>query len=529
MNHDDLPRKRSLSEISHLFLSSVRDIQTNGTPRPRRVPPPKKADEPSAELPQHPMPERKQDLSIDLTPEEFAQVFGSSAGAGEQHEDEQGPPLERTLEVSAILGAHLNGRQLDRVKEYARHLALQHGRTGLIELDASEFRVTCFERDAGSPQFEEPLTVESYDVRQMAEALEEMSWDVHRWLLLVPNLRTPEARQLLRAVDHWVLLSTCDHDGIVSSYRVLKGLADGDHPARLSLALLDSADEAESTRVYQKISSVCEQFLNWRIDSEPAVRPAPRIAGHLVLCCQAIHDKAQLATAPQWSVVAEFLANAGAMAPKAAEPAQPDSTNDQQAMEEEAMLDPAATTAQPSVHQPMQQANAADAPIAAAQQPVMRLAEGLAPPTGASGPDAVTDVLELTSDDPDSILGAILKQNGGDLVECPVRPPMCAGARLAVSRDRGMVMLVVARQGLGELRAVGQAYRWMLENRALLGMALPQFAIDAQRMPRLRMLVDQADVRADILQPMLESEHVSVQAYRRLRWGSRIGFFLEAA
>ena len=36
---DSIPPKRSLSEISHLFLSSVRDKQTNGSPRPMRVPP----------------------------------------------------------------------------------------------------------------------------------------------------------------------------------------------------------------------------------------------------------------------------------------------------------------------------------------------------------------------------------------------------------------------------------------------------------------------------------------------------------
>src|SRR5881394_2711922 len=31
--------KKTLSEISHLFLSSIREIQTNGVPRPLRTPP----------------------------------------------------------------------------------------------------------------------------------------------------------------------------------------------------------------------------------------------------------------------------------------------------------------------------------------------------------------------------------------------------------------------------------------------------------------------------------------------------------
>ena len=41
--------------------------------------------------------------------------------------------------------------------------------------------------------------------------------------------------------------------------------------------------------------------------------------------------------------------------------------------------------------------------------------------------------------------------------------------------------------------------------------------------------VDRADLAADTLQTMLASEHVSIQAYRKIRWGERLGVFLEAA
>jgi hypothetical protein len=60
-------------------------------------------------------------------------------------------------------------------------------------------------------------------------------------------------------------------------------------------------------------------------------------------------------------------------------------------------------------------------------------------------------------------------------------------------------------------------------------MALPQLVIDPQQTPRLRLLVDRADLSADILQPLLQSQHISVQAYRKLRWGQKLGVFLEAA
>ena len=128
-----------------------------------------------------------------------------------------------------------------------------------------------------------------------------------------------------------------------------------------------------------------------------------------------------------------------------------------------------------------------------------------------------------------SILAAVLRRNTGDLVECPLRPPMCLEARLAVSRDRSIVLLAVANQGLHELQFIGQAYRWLKENRELIAMALPQFAIDPNQTPGLRLLVDRADLTADVLQPMLQSEHITVQAYRKLRWGEKRGVFLEAA
>ena len=100
---------------------------------------------------------------------------------------------------------------------------------------------------------------------------------------------------------------------------------------------------------------------------------------------------------------------------------------------------------------------------------------------------------------------------------------MCGEVRLAVSRDRGIVLFAVAREGLGELRSIGHALRWVSENRTLLGMALPQFAIDTNQSPRLRLLVDQSDLSADLLQPVLQSEHVTVQSYRKLRWGGTDG------
>src|SRR5215217_408404 len=198
--------KKTLSEISHLFLSSIRDKQTNGSPRPQRTPPQTAAPAPDsaagsapAPVPAPAPPQRGEGqglprrepggpwsgMNIDLTPAELAQVgpdVQSPQGDAAAAAPRKGAP------VTAVIAAHLNGRQFDRVKDYARHLAGQvGGRIGLIELDASEFRLMCFEpgmpaEDRGDARGQ---SAEVYDPRQISEAVEELNWDVQRWLLLL--------------------------------------------------------------------------------------------------------------------------------------------------------------------------------------------------------------------------------------------------------------------------------------------------------------------------------------------------------
>jgi hypothetical protein len=127
------------------------------------------------------------------------------------------------------------------------------------------------------------------------------------------------------------------------------------------------------------------------------------------------------------------------------------------------------------------------------------------------------------------VLNAVINQMAGGLIQCPIHPPACPQATIAVSRDHRLVLLAVARKGLGELRAIALAYRWMIENRPLLSMAMPQFAIDAHAHPALKLLVDRADAGAELLLPMAEHSSVTVQTYRKLRWAGKTGLLLEAA
>ena len=517
---DQTPANRSLSEISHLFLSSVREKQTNGAPRPKRIPPGQ------ARLPQDGDPLPLRPNATPVTPSaasrETAAFSQKIAGLNKLAAP---ATARRTPALSAVLAAHLGANQVDRVKEYARHLAATiDGRVGLIEVDGAELRILSFEVAEGPADdtANENETPEIGTLQDAAETLEELNYDVDRWLLLVTNPRTPEARALLHEVDRWVLLSTCDHDGVVASYRLLKGLAEPTGP-RLSLALLDGADSEETGRVYRKLAGVCQQFLNWELHEEPAVGNNNRTLEHLVLCCRPTRDKGQIAAAPQWGIVGNFLKSVkSAVVTPASAPS----------LHKQEELDPMENT-----YEDLSQTQDAASEMPAAAIPFPRpqgprLASPAAP--RATGPalvrDTAMEVIDLPADaGPESILTAILQQNQGELVECPVRAPMCDGARLAITRDRRLVLLAVTRAGLSDLRAIGQAYRWISENRSLIAMAVPQFAIDLRSLPGLRLLVDHADMAADVLQPILHAEHVTVQAYRKVRWGSRTGLFLEAA
>ncbi|MBA3406285.1 MAG: hypothetical protein H0U13_16645, partial [Gemmatimonadaceae bacterium] len=206
----------SLSDISHLFLSSVRDRTDSGA-RPQRRPPGQHTPRPAA--------------SIDLTPEEFTNVFNhedalrtdpgvddlSVAGHSQPSHVQQNmkipEPHERNVPVkrapiSAVLAGHFGARQIERIYHYARQLASVNKRIGVIEVDASEFRLSCFDGHAhshvehasgGTPQLEP----EVFDRRRMSEALAEMGWDVERWLLVLPSPRLPEAKAVLRTVRDW--------------------------------------------------------------------------------------------------------------------------------------------------------------------------------------------------------------------------------------------------------------------------------------------------------------------------------------
>jgi hypothetical protein len=465
--------KQTLSEISHLFLSEMRQRQSGPAARPSRVPP----------------APRSQSAAEDLIREEFAAELDSESN--ESLDSRQSSSTGKSTDISVVLASHLTD-QPKRVRQYARHLAAQGGRIGLIEVDGGEFIITCFEPRGGQTAPLPIAVVEDLDGRRMNESLAELSFDVDRWLICLVNPKTAEARDILRLAPRWVLLTTADHDGVVATYRALKGVAEYAKP-RLSLAVLDARSEGQAAAVFQKLSAVASQFLSCRMQPEPPVADAPEVEEQIVLNCRSAKEKAQSTAAPQWKILADFLGSASAGAIPPMSPEIPASLKIELPREESE-----------TVHAPI--------PMSAAD-------------TGTS------EVIDLPADSEETILEAIIRRGGaaGEWVQCPLKAPPCPNAVLAVGRDHRLVLVAVAGRGLNQLRSIGLALRWMNENRELIQMALPQLAIDSEKIPSVRLLVDHADLSAEQLQPLLHSEAVSVQAYRRIKWGAKRGLLLEAA
>ncbi|HEY0009174.1 MAG TPA: hypothetical protein VGB55_10660 [Tepidisphaeraceae bacterium] len=471
--------QRRMTEISHLFLSDVRAKHTGQAPAPVRKPP----------------GTFKADVSIDMTPEEFAASLGAAPAA---------EPELTSKPVQAVIAHHLGEAMSDAVRDYAGQLCASGGRVGLIYASATDVRLCCIERNDGGVVAGE-VDVEPLDAERLDEALIELDHDVEQWLIVLPDPRCADSRELLKQLNHWTLLTAADHDAVVTSYRTLKGLADLGSP-KLSIAICGDVDEGEVDKTFRKLATVCEQFLKVNVSLFGAVTPAEAIAEHVVLHASAADEDL---TSPQWSRLAKLAQEAGELVEEVA-PVIPRSVMEKPVMKSIPVMAPAVTEAPVAIPTP-------PAPAAA---PTMTIARE----------DDYSDILELPTGDTSSaaIIAAVVRGDG-ELSETPVKAPAHAEAALAVSREHGLVMVAVAKPGLSDLRTIGQAYRWMIENQALISMALPQFAVDAGAQPTLRLLVDQSDLSAAAMHPLLAAGNVSVQAYRKLRWAGRTGLLLQAA
>ncbi|MDB5327369.1 MAG: hypothetical protein JWM57_2938 [Phycisphaerales bacterium] len=468
---DYKPTSRRLSEISHLFLSDVRKKQTDGATPPTRTPP---SQTPGG---------FRGDLSVDLTPEEFANMMR--------------PATDTAIFKPAriVLAHHLGEAMADRVRDLAATLAGQRS-VGIVYADLAGVRVCCV--DSNSEETVEECAVEPLDAQRFREVLVELDQDVAEWLIVLPDPRTSEAAGLLGHAANWTLLSGADHESVVAAYRTLKGVV-GDAKPALSLSIFGAETPEDVEKTARKLAGVCEQFLKVGIATGPAIIDAPDAREACLLDALAEGNV-------HWQVLTALVDSAAAPG-----------ENTTPAPVVTATI---AATPTPHIVTPA-------APVAraiAAMPPVMRMT-----PQAPAADDAET-ILDLIDADatPAGILRSFI-HGAGEFVESPVKPPMLADAVVAVGRDRRLTLIAVAKPGLTELRSVAAGLRWMLENRSLIVMAVPQLAIDSSIEPRLHLIVDQADADADAMQPLLAAGSVTVAAYRKVRWAGRAGLLMQAA
>ena len=584
---------RSLSEISHLFLSDLRSASGHGRQPPKRIPPNAKD---------------KQPRSAPASNEPSAGSLDSAESTNFAI-----PP------VSAVIGARLGGTLLERASQYASGLADELP-IGLLVIERDGVRLfTVAQGDDADPA----LSAEVLDDIGLRAAVLEMSCDIARWLVVLPDPRLPQARRLLADIREWVLLLPADHEGVVSGYRVLKGLCDLELPShaeapRVTLALVDAADAREAKRHARRLVGVCKQFLDLEVettdvDDAPAagavssigaftrreIGVAPWLEGADSPALTILEQLLSAGTANQAptedsekdladALLATSAASGGEPQPAARIPdaeipaiarpvptsgffaddwvgASEDLSRVERRLEKEDH-DPACAAFPRRKHildleipdlalplAPARQAPRGGAgtspvvseppgveqalsPIASAPQVGPRFAIPTPSPlaTGATG-----SLSAPGERGPGHIDDVIDLPAGGSVsgavslrlgfAQTPIAPPMLMSASLCVSREGAVVVVAAAAPGLEDLPMIGRALTWATENRLLLRMALTQYRVDDSREVLLHLLVSRADVNADALRPLMVTGRVTVQAYRQLNWGGRSGLLLEAA
>jgi len=479
--------QQSLGEIGHLFLTDLRHRHTGGAPLPKRKSPA---------------------VSIDEVPGES--------------EDPQTPPAQ----LSAVLAHHLGQGALQRVRAYAGHIAAGAQRVGLIEIGEDGLRLTCFDsthpasaQDPAEAISQPPM--EPADERRITQALAEMSWDIRRWILFVAaGPKSVTARSLITKARHWTLLTSADDTGTVTAYRALKALVSS-ADATISLAVVGADSQSQAEIICRKVAGASKQFLDRVVEDEGMVAPADNITESIALWCRAGANVSE-----HWTAVTRFVEQC--VAPSDSTSAAEDAPDESDELEISAQAAAAPTNANMEMQSP------ATGPIPMPTMPTMptmtpapTASIGLTTPAPAVA--GIDEVIDLPSDaDAGRILQAVL-QGQSDWIASPLKAPHCEFASVAVDRDGRLALLAAAGGGISQLPQISRAYAWLIENRSLVKLALPQMNIDATALPKLTLFIDEADSTSGELTVVLQSGSVSIRTFRRLRWGQKTGLVLERA
>ncbi len=488
--HNGSSNRKHLSEISHLFLSDLRD--DNALPR--------------------------------------------------RH-----PPARNSPGTVAIVAARMTGGFVRHACAQASLLATDDlanggdGRVAVALVDAAELRVFVIDANGdGGDEAAEP--VKTTDASDLADVLEELRGDVGRWAFALPDPRLPQARRLLGRSRSWTLLTSANHEGVVSGYRTLKGLCelelpedladdagayDGEGP-EVTLAMLDAKSAEDAERSAKKLAGVCGQFLD--LSLRQSARDADTVgqawsATEVLRCLWPTAADA----AEAWPLLEQ--AAFATTSPTHSDPIPPMLKPADAA--DHADFDPVAAAGKfaatleekqiPAIARPIQRE------IPASPAPKAEPVPEPAPAASMPSPVGEDEVIELPAGE--SVVDAALAHDAkAGLAITPIAAPMLPSAKVAVDRDGRLVVVAAASEGLGDLALIARATAWAGENRQLLSMALGQYRLSDAPVA-LRLYVSAKDAGAASLKLLLTngSADATVCVYRKLRWAGREGLLLEAA
>src|SRR5262249_19218187 len=158
---------------------------------------------------------------------------------------------------------------------------------------------------------------------------------------------------------------------------------------------------AEAQQVFSKLSSVCGQFLDWKVFAEPPVGDFVNVAETQAISCRMAHDKAQLAAASHWQGISELLAQSpkheDSAAQKVSESKNSESTSNPPA---------------PAPAMPADQNIEAEMSISAQSEPTMSSSQN------GQKHLPIDEVIDLPQAD-GSVLDAVMKHAMNEVIECP--------------------------------------------------------------------------------------------------------------
>ena len=287
---DPTPNSRpSLSEISHLFLTELRQRQTNGAARPARKPPGEAMPRAEALPPVAGGDEKPAEIAV-------------GSGAGE--ETETISPARRS--ISLVIAHHLGAAAARGALDYARHVAATSGPVALIELAEEGLRISSLEASAPEGDLPGAVAAEAVNFKVISHALEELSWDIGNWLIFLPAPRSQGAQEIISRIGRWTLLVGAADETVVGGYRALKGLLSESVRPTVSLAVAGAEDQTQADLIHRKLDRAARQFLNVELLNEGRVASAPDARAHVALCCRCTAGVTQ----EHWNAVAAWAVKA---------------------------------------------------------------------------------------------------------------------------------------------------------------------------------------------------------------------------